>query len=266
MLEQVVDCVETPDSVRVRTDQNEYQARFVIIAEGSLGRLKYRVRPKDRTDEYAISIVADIPADNADIDKYIFNAIDIHFGMTHRGYGWIFPHNGYFSASIGGLARDLKMPRKLMADFLKANEFNGEYKLRSHIVPLGGIRRNTVTSRIILAGDAAGYVDPFYGEGIAYAIRSGQIAIDVIHKIMADKAGLGLLLEYGQRCDQEFGNNLKYSLMLSKLMHRFPRVFFRALTRHHEVLREYLEVPALNRTYKSYIRWLGRRIPKYLLG
>jgi geranylgeranyl reductase family protein len=266
MNEKVIDCIEKPDHVHVVTSKDEYKSKFAVIAEGSHGRLKYQIREKDRKDEFAISFVAEIPADNKEIDKYIFNAIDIYFGVTNMGYGWIFPHNGYYSASIGGLAKDLKNPRELMDDFLKSNGFTGKYTVKSHIIPFGGIKRKTIGSRTILTGDAAGYVDSFYGEGISYAIRSGQIAIEVIHKAITDNADSKALAEYEKICKEEFGSNLKYSLILSKLMHSFPQIFFKVFTRHNEVLGKYLEVPAFKRTYKSYIKWLVPRIPKYLLS
>ena len=203
--------------------------------------------------------------DDKTIDKYIHNAIDIYFGVANMGYGWIFPHEKYYSVGIGGLAKDLHNPKKMMTDFLKSNGFNDNYKLNAHLAPVGGIKRNIVSSRVVLSGDAAGFVDSFYGEGIAYAIRSGQIAVEVISDILLSKHKLGSLKNYETICELEFVDNLKYSLILSRMMHRFPGIFFKIFTSNEDVIDKYLEVPALKRTYKSYIKWLIPRVPKYLL-
>ena len=265
MGERVVGYEEHGDHVEVYTKDNVYQARFLVIAEGSRGSLKTRIRRRDRMDEYGICMVAEIEEANETIDKYIHDAIDIHFGATYMGYGWIFPHEKYYSVGIGGLTKYLPDPKKTMTDFLHANGFHGQYKLRAGFVPVGGIKRNIVGSRVVLSGDAAGFVDSFYGEGIAYAIRSGQIAVEVISRAILHDEGLDILKEYESICETEFGENLKYSLMLSKLMHRFPGIFFTILTSNEEVIDRFLEVPALKRTYRDYIRWLIPRVPRYLL-
>jgi len=184
MGEKVLEYQEKIDYVEVFTDNDTYKAKFIIIAEGSQGKLKYKIRRKDRKDEYAISVVAEIEEDNESIDRYIHDAIDLHFGWFKHGYGWIFPHEKHFSVGIAGLAKHLPHPKKTMLNFLNENNFNNKYKLHSHIIPAGGINRKIISSRVILSGDSAGFVDSFIGEGIAYAIRSGQIAVEVISKII----------------------------------------------------------------------------------
>jgi geranylgeranyl reductase family protein len=265
MGEKVIDYRENQDCVEVYTNDTAYKAKFVVVAEGSQGKLKYRIRRKDRKNEYAICLVTEIDEDNEIIDRYIRNAIDIHFGVAQRGYGWIFPHENYYSVGIGGSAKNLANPKKTMVDFLTANGFRGKYKLNAQLVPAGGIRRNLVGSRVVLSGDAAGFVDSFYGEGIAYAIRSGQIAVEVISRIVLHDNSLNILNDYESICETEFGDNLRYSLILSKIMHSFPGIFFKIFTSNEDVIDKYLEVPSLRRTYKSYIKWLIPRVPKYLL-
>jgi len=264
MGEKIIDYQENNDYVEVFTNDNMYKSKFIIIAEGSHGKLKYKIRRKDEKDEYAISIVAEIEEDNEAIDKYIHNAIDLHFGYFKHGYGWIFPHEKYFSVGIGGLAKSLPHPKKKMLDFLNENDFISNCKLHSHIIPAGGIKRRITSPRVILSGDSAGFVDSFYGEGIAYAIRSGQIAVEVISEIVLNNKDLKTLKNYEVICKSEFIDNLKYSLMLSKLIHSYPSIFLKIFT-DDEVINKYLEVPSMKISYKSYIKWLIPRMPKFLL-
>lgn len=262
--EKVIDYIENHDYVTVHTNNIEYKAKFVIIAEGSQGFLKNKIREKDKKHEYGICMVTEIEENNEIIDEYIHNAIDIHFGVANLGYGWIFPHESYYSVGIGGVAKYLPNPRRTMIEFLRSNGFNEKYKLRGHIIPAGGIKRTIASSRVVFSGDAAGFVDSFFGEGIAYAIKSGQIAADVISDIILNSSNLSSLRKYELRCRQEFQDNLKYSLMLSRMMHRFPNIFFKIFTSDEDVLDKYLEVPALKCTYKDYIKWLVPRIPQFL--
>jgi flavin-dependent dehydrogenase len=209
-------------------------------------------------------VVTEIPKENKKINEYILNAIDIHCAVAHRGYGWIFPHEGYFSVGIGGIARDLSKPREVMRNFLLSHGFSHEQKLKFHVVPVGGIERRIASKRVLLCGDAAGFVDPFYGEGIVYAIRSGQLAVEAIAQYMSGNKKT-VAKEYNTACEEEFGYNLRNSLRLAKLVDRLPHIFFTVFTNNDEVLDRYLEVPALKSSYREYLKWFIPRIPKYLL-
>jgi len=261
--EKVLEYQEKNDYVEVFTDKDTYKSKFIIIAEGSQGKLKYQIRRKDRKDEYAISVVAEIESDDESIDKYIHNAIDLHFGRFKHGYGWIFPHENYFSVGIGGLAKHLPHPKKAMLDFLNENNFNNKYKLHGHLIPAGGMKRRITSSRVVLSGDSAGFVDSFLGEGIAYAIRSGQIAAEVISKMILND-DMETIKNYEIICKSEFIDNLNYSLIFVKLINSYPSLFLKIFA-SNEAIEKFLEVPTMETSYKSYIKWLIPRIPMFLL-
>jgi len=265
MGEKVVNCGEDDGCIEVYTDKGRYRARCVIVAEGAHGTLKYGVRKRDKKSQYAVAIVTEVDASNDQIDNYIRNAVDIHFGVTTMGYGWIFPHENYFSVGIAGLANRMASPRTTLTNFLRSSGFGGNYTLRAHVLPAGGIRRSIVNSRMLLTGDAAGFVDPFLGEGIAYAIRSGQIAAETVSDVLSHDKSPQTLKEYQSVCQSEFGANLSYSLILSRMMHRFSGVFFKILTSNKEAADKLLDVAASKMTYKAYLKWLIARVPRFLL-
>jgi geranylgeranyl reductase family protein len=255
---------ETLNHVTVYADGTTYKSRFLIISEGAHGKLKYKIRRADKKDEYSICVVVEIPEKNKRINEYISDAIDIHLGIASGGYGWIFPHEGYFSVGIGGIARDLVKPMEVMRNFLVSHGFANKYELKSHVIPVGGIERRIASNRVLLCGDSAGFVDPFYGEGIAYAIRSGQLAVEAITAYLGGSVRTASQ-EYKKRCQKEFGSNLRNSLRLIKLVRRLPQIFYRVFTNNEEVLDKYLAVPARKSSYKEYIKWLLPRVPRYLL-
>lgn len=264
--EKVIDVRENPGHVEVVTGNGSYQARYVLITEGALGKLKNSIRRRDTKREYGISLCASVEADNKEIDARLPALIEIHLGIVTMGYGWIFPHDDYYSVGIWGPAAYITDPRRVMKNFLRDNEFNGEYSLKGYVTSMGGIRRTVVGPRIVLAGDAAGFVDPFSGEGIAFAIRSGQIAAEVIADILLLKCDTSHLKEYEKRCYQEFGHNFKYALLASRIMNRFPRIFFNIITGQSEALDQFLEIPKLKRQYLSYLGWIIPRIPKFIIS
>lgn len=253
--EKVLSCTEKPEFVEVITKEQTYQAKFAIVAEGAHGLLKTCIRPADTREGYWTSVVAEIPAEEREIEERLGKAVELQLGVASGGYGWIFPHKTHYSVGIGGVSRDFPHPKKSMLEFLKENGFSGEYKLHGHKIPLGGIKRKISGSRILLSGDAAGFVDAFLGEGLTYAISSGQLAANVLAEICQQRGKLKDLRKYESICKAEFGTHLKYSLIFSRLIHRFPERSFNTFINNREILDKYLEVVDFKIDYKDYLRW-----------
>ncbi|MDK2912745.1 MAG: hypothetical protein PWR29_1702 [Methanolobus sp.] len=264
--EKVIDIKESEDCITVRTAKASYESRYLILATGSQGTLKELVRKKDAKKEYGVCMVTEVPEANETIDRYISNAVELRFGVAGMGYGWIFPHEGYYSVGTGGLASLLPDPRGTMKQYLQDNNFNGNYKLNGHVIPCGGYKRKLVNRRIMLVGDAAGFVDAFTGEGLAYAIRSGQIAGEVLAEALASGEGPARLKDYEDKCHSEFGKHLRYSLYFASIMHRFPERAFSIFTQEASVIDRFLEVVAFRMDYRQYMKWLMLNFkPRWLL-
>jgi flavin-dependent dehydrogenase len=79
----------------------------------------------------------------------------------------------------------------------------------------------TVTDRVLLVGDAAGFVSPLTGEGLYYGIRSSQLAADIITRYIMDDSNLAV---YQNAWLNSFGNDLiKYGLPVRNLIYNSPR-------------------------------------------
>ena len=253
--EKVLCCREMSDCVEIKTEKNVYQARFAIVAEGAHGLVKTCVRPADTRAEYWICVVTEVPSEDKEIEERLQNNVEIHFGVAAGGYGWIFPHKTYYSVGIGGVAKDFPHPKDSMLDFLRQNGFTGNYKLHGHKIPAGGIKRKIAGSRVLLSGDAAGFVDAYSGEGLPYAIISGQFAAEVIAGICLGDGNPEDLRRYESLCQAEFGTHLKYSLMFSRIMHRFPDLTFKIFASNEKMANKYLEIVDSRLNYKEYLRW-----------
>ena len=258
---KVLDYQEKDDHVSVKTEDCTYQSRFLVIASGCQNGLKNRTQGIESRKTTGVCMVAEVRADEEEITRRLNNSLDIHFGVADMGYGWIFPHRGYYSVGIGGLASSLKHPRRVMQDFLESNGFSAGLKLHGHLIPQGGNDRAIARGRVLLAGDAAGFVDAFTGEGIYYALRSGQLAAQAIGDAQASQVAE----LYRSSCKKDFGEELWYALLFSKMMHSYPNVFLRILTCQEEILDRYIEIAAAKRTYKEFMRWLVPRLPASIL-
>lgn len=113
------------------------------------------------------------------------------------GYGWLFPvPDGTVNLGVGLLNtfrgfKDISARRlfdvfvaMLPAEWGVAEE-TAAGRVLSGPLPMGMNRRPQAVPGMLVVGDAAGLVNPFNGEGIAYAIESGELAAELVHEALA---------------------------------------------------------------------------------
>lgn len=132
-------------------------------------------------------------------------------------YGWVFPLPGG-RANVGvGLRADMlerspaKLP-ELLERFCAlprvTQELHGARrvgKVSGHHLPFGSFARHLVFDRALLLGDAAGFINPLTGEGIEFALESGQFAAEAV-TAAAERGDLSAkgLADYARRCRERF--------------------------------------------------------------
>ena len=136
--------------------------------------------------------------------------------ITNRiGYGWIFPKREHLAIGIAGSGVHMQALRPDFDRFYQSLEkrLGVELKLekrRTCFLGGEGLGGTNVTNRAILVGDAAGFVDPMMGEGIAYAMQSSILAVDVIAQAMAeDQYDADSLWKYHHLCRKAFSANFQ---------------------------------------------------------
>jgi flavin-dependent dehydrogenase len=141
--------------VRAAAGESEMRARLVIAAEGrhsrlggALGLTRFAARPK----RWAFGAY--------------FTGID---ALTSRGEMHV-RANGYTPASV--IADTIDGDPWLRARFSSAQRISGVASLG----PLAVDASAAGCSGLLLAGDAAGFVDPMTGDGLRFALRGGELA------------------------------------------------------------------------------------------
>ena len=115
-------------------------------------------------------------------------AMEFDFGAVDRGYGWIFPKGDHLNVGLYSLNSTIPQANRKLAEFVAAKTGqNISGAIHGHRIPHDGRRFRQIRSDACLIGDAAGMIDPFLGEGIYNAVRSGQLAAGAILK--ADSSG-----------------------------------------------------------------------------
>jgi flavin-dependent dehydrogenase len=127
--------------------------------------------------------------------------------------------------------------------------------LRGHPLPIYLRHETLQRSRVLLAGDAAGLMDPLLGEGIRYAVKSGQLAAQAI--LSGDLSG------YSSRIHREIGDDLLWGLRWAHAFYKHPHGSFELGVRNPWFVEEFLR---LFSGRSSYRQMALHALPKVLLG
>jgi geranylgeranyl reductase family protein len=169
------------------------------------------------------------------------DAVEIDLAAAAWGYGWAFPKARSVTVGVGGLqARNPDM-RAHLDRYLARHGGGAAPKCKGAFLPFGDFRTIPGQGRALLAGDAAGLVDPITGEGIAWAMKSGQLAAQAVAQALAAGApdrALGLYT----RALRPIHAELRRARTLRALIYR-PRLqpaFLRLIAREPGLQRRYL--------------------------
>ena len=106
----------------------------------------------------------------------------LDFELLPSGYAWVFPKKEHPSIGVLSARRRNARLQESLERYLALLGIHEPEKVERHgyVIPVKPRSGNLMRGRVLLAGDAAGLVDPVTGEGITYAIRSGQLAAQAL--------------------------------------------------------------------------------------
>jgi geranylgeranyl reductase family protein len=195
---------------RIRTRQGVLEADFCVVATGARNPLRNVGTEWTRADTmHALGYY--VPAEQ--------EHIDIQFFKRFEGYIWVFPRCGHLSVGICGKGEPAAAMRARLDRYMEEKGISQrDAVFFSHVLPsleIPAWRRNRVAGdRWVAVGDAGGLCDPITGEGIYYAIRSADLASQVViadSHAPAERQGA-----YRQLLQRDFGYDLEVAACLAK--------------------------------------------------
>ncbi len=210
---------ETSDRVRVETaDGQVYEASYLIGADGANSVAAHAVGREKGRDAFP-AIEAEVTAPEEVLARFAGNPTFI-FKQISWGYLWVFPKADHLSVGVAAVNPGRGVLQATLNRVMNSYGISLEnVPLRGHLVPYSPINTRISTARILLAGDAAGLVDPLSGEGIRPAILSGRLAAEVILAGHPEK--------YGTLIKRKIGYEHRLSLFAAKIFYRLPGVCLR---------------------------------------
>jgi menaquinone-9 beta-reductase len=179
-------------------DERTFTSRVVVAADGNSSRLSVAMGLRKRDDRplgVAVRTYYQTPRHD---DDYLESWLDLwDEERLLPGYGWIFGMgDGTSNVGLGLLNTSAAFGHTdyhaLLRRWLKGmpaewgfTEENRTQPVRGAALPMGFNRTPHYFNGLLLVGDAGGMVNPFNGEGIAYAMESGEILARTIAQALA---------------------------------------------------------------------------------
>ncbi len=207
------------------------RGRYLLVADGANSRFGRALgTARSRRYPLGMAIRGYFRSPRHD-EPWIESHLDLRdrTGAALPGYGWIFPV-GDGTVNVGvGLLSTFKAWKSintshLMDAFVSMAPPTWEIGPDTAVgpptggrLPMGGSVHPSAGPTWLVAGDASGAINPFNGEGIAYAYETGRMAAEALDEALRTGDGLALA-RYPERLDEIYG-----------LYFRVARLFVRAI-------------------------------------
>jgi geranylgeranyl reductase family protein len=182
----------TGEGRRENGDRGEVEAATVIVGDGVANRFGIPLGIK-RVERRPMGVAVRTYFRSARwTDDFLESYLELWRGNDLMpGYGWIFPlPDGTVNIGLGLLNTSKHFQtvdyKRLLWDWVAGlppewglTRENQIGKIRGGSLPMGFNRLPVARPGLLLVGDAAGAVNPFNGEGIAYAMETAEIAAEI---------------------------------------------------------------------------------------
>ena len=180
------------DQVKIKVDDDsEIKTNLIIGADGMHSVVAKKTGLANIKKKYSgICILKEFSFPTAIIDEYFTKKRICHihskFGGI-KGYGWIFPKKNHVNIGIVNYKmnsstdhnQNIKKIFSSYIDYLIERQIipsiEKDFSITGGVLPIKPLER-TYSDRVLLCGDAAGLINPISGEGIHYAMVSGELA------------------------------------------------------------------------------------------
>ncbi len=176
-------------TIDVFFDQQSVSCKFLVGADGAHSKVR-KQSGQFTPDRTAVALEGRVPFErikNA-APKLVFD-----FNVAKKGYGWLIPKGDHINVGLYTRRPDEHpISKKLLQDYTERTLGTREIDdLIGFPVGTGGEYFYPAKGNVLLVGDAAGYAEPIFGEGIHNAIKSGRAAAQAIVLTQSDSRSAG---------------------------------------------------------------------------
>jgi len=156
-------------------DGEQFTATVVVGADGSSGFTSRYVGVE--YDQVDLGLEVELPATEA-LRRQWRGHLLIDWGPLPGSYGWVFPKDDRLTVGVIAARGQGEQTKRYLRQFVSQVGLSGIEPAHDsgHLTRCRAESSPLRRGRVLVAGDAAGFLEPWTREGISYALRSGAIA------------------------------------------------------------------------------------------
>ncbi|MBF0409897.1 MAG: NAD(P)/FAD-dependent oxidoreductase [Candidatus Riflebacteria bacterium] len=260
---------------------------FLIIADGASGNTR-KIAGFSDTYPLAVALEFDFPVDWR-AANFSSDTLFLDYSLQ-SGYLWAFPKKeavniggGIFLPFLPGNVNKCECKKlinnsiqKYLSFFKSKGIFSlisdtctksetlttpeGDFKYHAWMLPLYDKYRklNNKSGRIILCGDSAGLINPFFGDGLLNSIKSSSIAV---HSILETNS-----CKYSDAIYEALGKTMCSSFRLASIFYRWPEFFFKHFVTRHSATEVAYKMLSGTMNSEVIIEKIKRKYGRFLPG
>ncbi len=206
-------------------DEKKIEAKIVFGCDGMRSVVAEKTNLCKKMDKICICLVQEQPMTTQQLKKYFTDKKITHLFIKTQGiagYGWIFPKKKHLNIGMGqfeSAVDETKTKLNLKESYTKYIKFLKEKEMIPESFPIKNVKGGTLpifplektySDRALICGDAAGFINSITGEGVYYAMASGEIAANVANEaIDSNDVSDEFLSKYQDIWFEKFGKDLK---------------------------------------------------------
>jgi geranylgeranyl reductase family protein len=208
---RVGEVVDGPEHAVVQTDAGPIHAAYVVAADGTSSRIARDLGVRLARVDLGLELELETGERAAEWE----GRVHLDWGPLPGSYAWVFPKGDTLTVGVIAERGRPEETKDYLRAFIRAQGLDRQRVLHDsgHLTRCRTADSPLGRGRVLLAGDAAGLLEPWTREGISFAVRSGSLAgaiaargTDNLQAAYAAAIGYQLApeMEAGERCRVAF--------------------------------------------------------------
>lgn len=235
----VTGVTQDDDVVTLATAEGPVRARAVVGADGSASRLGRAVGVQLAQTDLGLEVEL-----GSQIPEDWIGRILIDWGPEPGSYGWVFAKRQGLTVGVIDSKGRPEATRAYLADFISGLDLGDlpERISSGHLTRCRAADSPLGDGRVLLAGDAAGLLEPWTREGISYAVRSGALAGAAAATLARSGDPQSVLSAYAQQITSTLGREMLAGAAALRVFERHPAVVHNLLRFNPWAWRQFVKV------------------------